>query len=109
MRVGFSQSHHVSLMNSSKGTSYRASLSYTDQNGIIKNSGLESYNGRVNINQTALDDRLKIDFNMGYNEQHASQAPISGTVGSEMGTCALYEAYVFNPTCASWQRFAVWS
>ena len=98
MRVGFTQSHHVSLMNSSKGTSYRASLSYTDQNGIIKNSGLESYNGRVNINQTALDDRLKIDFNMGYNEQHASQAPISGTVGSEMGTCALYEAYVFNPT-----------
>ena len=63
MRVGFSQSHHVSLMNSSKGTSYRASLSYTDQNGIIKNSGLESYNGRVNINQTALDDRLTINLN----------------------------------------------
>ncbi len=98
MRTGVSQSHHVSMMNSGNGTSYRASLSYSDQNGIIKASGVESYNGRINLNHSALDDKLKLDFNMAYNEQHASQAPISGTVGSEYGSCALYEAYVFNPT-----------
>lgn len=98
MRTGVSQSHHVSMMNSGNGTNYRASLGWNDQNGIIKNSGVESYNGRINLNHSALDDKLKIDFNLAYNEQHASQAPISGTVGSEMGSCALYEAYVFNPT-----------
>ncbi len=98
MRTGVSQAHHISMMNSGNGTSYRASLSYNDQNGIIKNSYNESYNGRVNINHSALDDKLKLDFNLAYNEQHASQAPVSGTVGSEYGSCALYEAYVFNPT-----------
>ena len=97
-RTGFSQSHHVSLMNSGNGSSYRASLSYKDQNGVIKNSGVESFVGRVNFNHSALNDKLTFDLNLSYNEQHASQAPISGTVGSEYGSCALYEAYVFNPT-----------
>ena len=97
-QTGFSQGHHLSFMSSAGETTYRASLSYTDQNGIIRRSGVENYNARVNINHSALDDKLKLDFNMGYNEQHNSQAPISNTVGSEMGSCALYEAYVFNPT-----------
>lgn len=97
-QTGFSQGHHVSFMSSANETTYRASLSYTDQNGIVRNSGVENYNGRININHSALDGKLKIDFNMGYNEQHNRQAPISNTVGSEMGSCALYEAYVFNPT-----------
>lgn len=97
-RTGFSQGHHVSFMSSANETTYRASLGYTDENGVIRNSGVENYNARVNINHSALDNKLQINFNMGYNEQHNSQAPISSTVGSEMGSCALYEAYVFNPT-----------
>jgi iron complex outermembrane receptor protein len=99
MRTGISQSHHVSLSNSTdNGTNYRASLFYKDQEGIIKKSGTESYGARVNLSQKGLNDRLTVNLNIAYNEQHASQAPISGTVGSEMGSCALYEAYVFNPT-----------
>ena len=35
---------------------------------------------------------------MNYGETHSNQAPTSSTVGSEMGTSMLYEAYVFNPT-----------
>jgi len=97
-QVGMSQGHHISFMNSANETTYRASLSYTDQEGVVRNSGVENYNARVNINHSALDNKLKINFNLGYNEQHNSQAPISNTVGSEMGSCALYEAYVFNPT-----------
>ena len=59
---------------------------------------MTSANARVNINHTALDGKLKLNMNLNYGETHADQAPVSNTVGSEMGSSMLYEAYVFNPT-----------
>lgn len=44
--------------------SYYASVGYQDQEGILKNSNLERYSGRLNLNQTALNGRLKIDYNL---------------------------------------------
>ena len=43
--------------------SYFVSLGVEDQEGIFNNSNLTRYSGRVNLNQTALDGRLKVDFN----------------------------------------------
>ena len=37
-------------------------------------------------------------MNISYGETNSDQAPVSNTVGSEMGSSMLYEAYVFNPT-----------
>ena len=37
-------------------------------------------------------------MNLSYGETDSDQAPLSNTVGSEMGSSMLYEAYVFNPT-----------
>ncbi|MCB0649332.1 MAG: TonB-dependent receptor [Saprospiraceae bacterium] len=44
--------------------SYFISAGLDDQEGILNNSKLKRYSGRVNLNQTALNGRLKIDYNL---------------------------------------------
>lgn len=98
MRTALQQSHYLSFMSGGEYTNYRASLNYSDQDAIMRGSYQENYSGRININHTALDGKLKLALNMNYGETHARQAPVSSTVGSEMGSSMLYEIYVFNPT-----------
>lgn len=85
-------------MSGSENTSYRASAGYSNQNGVMEGSGMKSANARMNINHKALNDKLKLNMNISYGETNSDQAPVSNTVGSEMGSSMLYEAYVFNPT-----------
>lgn len=97
-RTAVSQNHYVSFMSGSENTSYRASAGYSNQNGVMVGSGMKSANARMNINHKALNDKLRLNMNISYGETNSDQAPVSNTVGSEMGTSMLYEAYVFNPT-----------
>lgn len=97
-RNAFSHNHHVALTGGNEKTQYRASIGFNNQQGIIKNSGVQNINNRININHTEFDGRLKIDLIMAFSQQDSDQAQTSNTVGSEMGTNILYEAYVFNPT-----------
>lgn len=98
MHTALQQSHYLSFMSGGEYTNYRASLNYSNNGGIMRGARNENYSGRVNINHSALDGKLKLVLNMNYGETHSNQAPTSSTVGSEMGTSMLYEAYVFNPT-----------
>lgn len=97
-RTAISQNHYVSFMSGSENTSYRASAGYSNQNGVMEGSGMKSANARMDINHKALNDKLKLNMNISYGETNSDQAPVSNTVGSEMGSSMLYEAYVFNPT-----------
>ena len=97
-RTAISQNHYVSFMSGSENTSYRASAGYSNQNGVMEGSGMKSANACMNINHKALNDKLKLNMNISYGETNSDQAPVSNTVGSEMGSSMLYEAYVFNPT-----------
>lgn len=98
MHTALQQSHYLSFMSGGEYTNYRASLNYSNNGSIMRGARNENYSGRVNINHSALDGKLKFVLNMNYGETHSNQAPTSSTVGSEMGTSMLYEAYVFNPT-----------
>lgn len=44
--------------------SYYASVGVQDQEGILWNSNLERYSGKLNMNQKAFDGRLNIDYNL---------------------------------------------
>lgn len=44
--------------------SYYASVGYQDQEGILRNSNLERYSGKLNMNQKAFNGRLNIDYNL---------------------------------------------
>ncbi|HLR38673.1 MAG TPA: carboxypeptidase-like regulatory domain-containing protein, partial [Chitinophagaceae bacterium] len=66
------QYHYFSATGGSKNTNYRASLYYSDKQGIAKQNSREEFGGRININQTGLQDRLTIQMNLAANVNNAN-------------------------------------
>ncbi len=97
-RTAVSQDYYLSLFGGSDKTTYRASLGYGDQEGVMLGSELKRANARININHSALKDKLTFDMRVNYGQTFSNAAPVSNTVGSEAGTSMNYESYVFNPT-----------
>ncbi len=63
-RTAISQVHNLSLSGGASNTTFRASLNYRNVDGVLRNSGFERLNGRLNILHKALDDRLSINLNL---------------------------------------------
>lgn len=97
-RTALSQDYYLSMNGGVEKTTYRASLGYGSQEGIMLGSKLRRANARININHAALNDRLTFDMRLNYGQTISNAAPVSNTVGSEAGTSMNYESYVFNPT-----------
>ena len=63
-RVANSNDVNISMSGAaSEKFSYYISAGVQNQEGIFDNSNLLRYSGRINLNQTAFDGRLKIDYN----------------------------------------------
>ncbi|WP_164974206.1 TonB-dependent receptor [Filimonas effusa] len=97
-RSAKTQDYYLSFTGGSEKTTYRASLGYGNQQGVMLASKLNRTNARVNINHAALNDKLTFDLRLNYGQTSGNAAPVSNTVGSEAGTSMNYESYVFNPT-----------
>lgn len=74
MRTGVSQNHNLSLSGGGKNNNYRASISYLNQEGVVKDNQMERYNARLTFNQKALSDRLDITFTGGMTQRDYSPA-----------------------------------
>lgn len=97
-RTAHTQDYNLSFSGGTGKTTYRASLGYGDQEGVLNGSELERANSRINVNHSALDDKLTFDLRLNYGSTFSNNSPVSNTVGSEAGTSINYESYVFNPT-----------
>ncbi len=64
-----SQVHNLSLSGGTDKTTYRASFNYRGGDGVILNTGYKQLNGRLNIRQKAINDRLTVDLNIGATER----------------------------------------
>ena len=97
-RTAITQSHSLSLNGGNDKTNYRASVNYTNQDGIIIASNLEKYTGRININHKAMDDRLTIGLNLtnAFLKNHNSANPEGAGGGASGGT--LRDALRNDPT-----------
>lgn len=62
MRIGKSQNHSLSMSGGGNNNSYRGSLNYLEQEGVVKDNNLKRYNARVTFNQKALNDKLDLTF-----------------------------------------------
>ena len=62
-RTSVSQDHNLSITGAYKTLPYRVSVGYTDQNGILKNTGLNRYTGSVGLDPTFLSGSLKVTVN----------------------------------------------
>lgn len=63
-RTGISKNVNFSMSGGTETSSYAASVGYDDQEGILRNSNLKRYSGRLNLSQKALNDKFNVTFNM---------------------------------------------
>lgn len=63
-RTGISTNHNISISGGSERTSYNASINYTKNEGVIKGTDMERFIGRSFVETKALNDRLKLSFNV---------------------------------------------
>lgn len=94
-RTAYTQNHNLTLGGGAENMTYYASLGLQDQEGILKNSNLKRYTGRININQKLLNDRLKVDINLNATNTISERPPISDLLGSALSrnpTAPVYDA-----------------
>ena len=83
-QVGLSQDYSLSMSGgNSEKFSYFGSVGYQDQEGILKNSNLKRYSGKLNLNQKAFEGRLIIDYNLTASFTE-NLRPAIGSIASEM-------------------------
>jgi len=81
---------------SNNGTVLRVSGSYDDQQGIVKNSGLQRLTGRINFGKRWMDDRLKLDVSGTIANIKNSYIPNTNTAGYQGSLIGA--AIIYNPT-----------
>ena len=86
MQTGHSWNHDVSVSGGTQHTKYYATLNYSDEEGILINSGFRRWNGNFKLAQD-ITKALKWDMDLRYSEMRFK--------GSQYGYAT--QAYTFNP------------
>ncbi len=87
-QTALSQVHNLSMSGGNDKTTYRASVNYRQGDGVEINTGYSQFNGRLNLSQKALNDKLTLDLNLGATERK-----------SQYGFSEAFKyATIFNPT-----------
>lgn len=81
-RTAVSHSHNVSISNSRKTSGYRASITYQDNQGVIKLNDMSRLAGSITGYQTGWDGRLRIDA--GINANFDKWNPIDSRIFERM-------------------------
>ena len=87
-KAPLTQYYNLGISGGSKHTSYRAAVSYQNEKGLVLNSDREDLRARLNVTQTAINDRLTLDYNFNY----------SNRVGHPTDQYAVQQAVRRNPT-----------
>ena len=69
-RTPFSHVQHLALSGGMDKTTYRLSLYYTDQQGVMLNSEMEEYRANLNLRQLALNDKLQFTIQLGLSDRN---------------------------------------
>lgn len=69
MRTGVSQNHDLSISGAGTSNSYRVSVSYLDQQGVVMDNYQKRINTRFTVNQKALKNHLDIGISGGLNQR----------------------------------------
>jgi iron complex outermembrane receptor protein len=70
-QTAISQVHNLSMSGGIGGTSYRAAFNLRDIQGIGINTGFLQLNGRLNLSQKALNDRLTVGLNVSATQRNS--------------------------------------
>ena len=82
-RKGITQQHNLAFGTGDATGSYRFSLGYLNQDGIVRNSNVTRYNARFNADRRFLDNKLKIGVQATVANNADKGVPISDNGGFE--------------------------
>ena len=97
-RTAISQSHTLSFSSGNSETDYRASVNYSNEDGIVIKSGLQRMVAHININQKALNDRLDLKFFLSGMLSTTNSPPLPEGVGSDHYGGVIRDALLNDPT-----------
>lgn len=98
-RTAISHNHHVALNGGTEKMDYAASLSYSDQQGVIQQSEMKRYQGRFNINQR-INDKVKVNVNANY-ASAIQGGPNPSTNATQASYSLLYSVWGYRPVSPS--------
>lgn len=96
MRNSTTVNHNLSFTGGSSTTQYRASLNYLDQKGVVISNGFKRFQGRLNANHSALDGKLRLNFNLTSSKVDNDYVSNENGGGFEGGVFT--NMAIFNPT-----------
>jgi TonB-dependent starch-binding outer membrane protein SusC len=79
-----SQNHNISFSGGTEHNTYSASINYLNKEGILPESSLKRFIGRLSIEQSALNDKLKFGINLNYSNNLANNVPLRNNVLDQM-------------------------
>lgn len=82
-RTAYTQSHNLAYSGGTNKSTYFASFSYLDQEGIVNRTGIEKLTGRFNATKKLFDDKLTITTNLTVARTNDARVPIGETGGYE--------------------------
>ncbi len=102
-RTAISHDHNLSATGAVKNLPYRASIGYTDKQGILMNTDMQRVTGALSLDPTFLDDDLKVSINIkGMNTNH--NFGDQGAIGSAISMDPTQPVYdVGNPDAEYYQ------
>jgi TonB-linked SusC/RagA family outer membrane protein len=92
-QTGVSKKVDLSVGASTEKFSYYTSVGYQDQEGILKNSDLKRYSGKLNIHQKAVNGRLNVDYNLTASHTDNLRPNISSTISDMLSMNPTVPAY----------------
>lgn len=97
----FAQDHHLSVYRKVGGTSFSVTLGYNNTPGVVIESGLRRFTGRININ-SALTKKLDLNLKINYTDTDRDKpsAAITGTNTS----AAVYLSPLLKPE-STWNKY----
>lgn len=95
IRTPVSHNHHISLSGNNNGTRYAASLAYSDKQGVIINSGMKRYQGRINIQQR-VSNNISMDMSANYS-QNVQDGPTVSENQTTPSASYMYSVWAFRP------------
>ena len=95
-RTAISHRHDLAYGNSFETGNYRASISYDNQQGVVKNSEMERISARLNGNKSFFNEKLNLGTQITLSRINDMAAPITNNAGFEGDL--LGSTYMANPT-----------
>lgn len=90
---GLSYSHNLAFSGASEKSNYRASVTHTNFEGVVRGTEKTRTMGRLNMETKAMDDRLNIQANLSGTVEANKYVKYDGNGGQDI----LYQAFQRNP------------